>query len=120
VLATGGSDTNRESEILALITRGKSNDDVAALRFVSKNSIKSYIRSAGGALTTASSVGPRAAGPSPDGPDAPQVMVTPTNHTAAANSAEVSSIRVETPTARKAALVDGHAVRVPTRCTSDA
>lgn len=38
--------TNRESEILALITQGKSNDDVAALTFLSKNSIKSYIRSA--------------------------------------------------------------------------
>jgi DNA-binding NarL/FixJ family response regulator len=38
--------TNRESEILALITQGKSNADVAALTFLSKNSIKSYIRSA--------------------------------------------------------------------------
>ncbi|MEO6122512.1 MAG: response regulator transcription factor [Ilumatobacteraceae bacterium] len=38
--------TNRESEILALITQGKSNDDVSALTFLSKNSIKSYIRSA--------------------------------------------------------------------------
>jgi len=38
--------TNRESEILALITQGKSNDEVAALTFLSKNSIKSYIRSA--------------------------------------------------------------------------
>jgi DNA-binding NarL/FixJ family response regulator len=38
--------TNRESEILALITQGKSNEDVAALTFLSKNSIKSYIRSA--------------------------------------------------------------------------
>ena len=38
--------TNRESEILALITQGKSNDDVATLTFLSKNSIKSYIRSA--------------------------------------------------------------------------
>ena len=37
--------TSRESEILALITQGKSNDDVAALTFLSKNSIKSYIRS---------------------------------------------------------------------------
>jgi NarL family two-component system response regulator LiaR len=37
--------TNRESEILALITQGRSNDDVAALTFLSKNSIKSYIRS---------------------------------------------------------------------------
>jgi DNA-binding NarL/FixJ family response regulator len=38
--------TNRESEILALITQGKSNADVAAVTFLSKNSIKSYIRSA--------------------------------------------------------------------------
>ncbi len=38
--------TNRESEILALITQGKSNVDVAKLTFLSKNSIKSYIRSA--------------------------------------------------------------------------
>jgi DNA-binding NarL/FixJ family response regulator len=38
--------TNRESEILALITQGKSNAEVAALTFLSKNSIKMYIRSA--------------------------------------------------------------------------
>lgn len=38
--------THRESEILALITQGKSNADVAALTFLSKNSIKSHIRSA--------------------------------------------------------------------------
>ncbi len=38
--------TNRESEILALITQGKNNADVAALTFLSKNSIKTYIRSA--------------------------------------------------------------------------
>jgi DNA-binding NarL/FixJ family response regulator len=38
--------TNRESEILALITQGKSNIEVADLTFLSKNSIKSYIRSA--------------------------------------------------------------------------
>ena len=38
--------TNRESEILALIIQGKSNDDVTALTFLIKNSIKSYIRSA--------------------------------------------------------------------------
>lgn len=38
--------TNRESEILALITQGKSNAEVAALTYLSKNSIKSYIRSA--------------------------------------------------------------------------
>jgi DNA-binding NarL/FixJ family response regulator len=38
--------TNRESEILALITQGNSNADIAALTFLSQNSIKSYIRSA--------------------------------------------------------------------------
>jgi DNA-binding NarL/FixJ family response regulator len=37
--------TGRESEILALITQGKSNDEVAALTYLSKNSIKAYIRS---------------------------------------------------------------------------
>ncbi len=37
--------TNRESEILALITQGKSNSEVAALTFLSQNSIKTYIRS---------------------------------------------------------------------------
>ena len=38
--------TNRESEILALITQGKRNAEVAALTYLSKNSIKTYIRSA--------------------------------------------------------------------------
>jgi DNA-binding NarL/FixJ family response regulator len=37
--------TERESEILALITQGKSNDEVAATTFLSINSVKSYIRS---------------------------------------------------------------------------
>ena len=37
--------TDRESEILALITQGKSNIEVAAITYFSKNSIKSYIRS---------------------------------------------------------------------------
>jgi DNA-binding NarL/FixJ family response regulator len=37
--------TNRESEILALITQGKRNAEVAALTYLSKNSIKTYIRS---------------------------------------------------------------------------
>jgi DNA-binding NarL/FixJ family response regulator len=36
--------TERESEILALITQGKSNAEVAATTFLSLNSIKSYIR----------------------------------------------------------------------------
>jgi DNA-binding NarL/FixJ family response regulator len=38
--------TNRESEILALITQGKRNAEVAALTYLSTNSIKTYIRSA--------------------------------------------------------------------------
>src|SRR5215207_5306098 len=37
--------TDRESEILALITQGKSNAEVAATTFLSINSVKSYIRS---------------------------------------------------------------------------
>jgi DNA-binding NarL/FixJ family response regulator len=37
--------TERESEILALITQGKSNADVAATTYLSMNSIKSYVRS---------------------------------------------------------------------------
>jgi len=36
--------TERESEILALITQGKSNAEVARLTYLSMNSIKSYIR----------------------------------------------------------------------------
>jgi DNA-binding NarL/FixJ family response regulator len=36
--------TDRESEILALITQGKSNADVATLTYLSPNTIKSYIR----------------------------------------------------------------------------
>jgi DNA-binding NarL/FixJ family response regulator len=38
--------TERESEILALITQGKSNADVARTTFLSPNSVKSYIRAA--------------------------------------------------------------------------
>lgn len=38
--------TDRESEILALITQGRSNAEVAATTFLSPNSVKSYIRSA--------------------------------------------------------------------------
>lgn len=38
--------SERESEILALITQGKSNSEVAALTYLSMNSIKTYIRSA--------------------------------------------------------------------------
>ncbi len=36
--------SDRESEILALITRGKSNAQVAALTYLSPNTVKSYIR----------------------------------------------------------------------------
>src|SRR5664279_488418 len=36
--------TDRESEILALITQGKNNAEVAALTFLSPNTVKSYIR----------------------------------------------------------------------------
>src|SRR6478672_12455576 len=36
--------TDREAEILALITQGKSNADVDALTFLSPNTVKSYIR----------------------------------------------------------------------------
>lgn len=36
--------TDRESEVLALITQGKSNAEVAALTYLSPNTIKSYIR----------------------------------------------------------------------------
>lgn len=38
--------SERESEILALITQGKSNNDIAELVYLSINSVKSYIRSA--------------------------------------------------------------------------
>jgi DNA-binding NarL/FixJ family response regulator len=37
--------TDREAEILALITQGKSNAEIAALTYLSPNTIKSYIRS---------------------------------------------------------------------------
>jgi DNA-binding CsgD family transcriptional regulator len=36
--------TDREAEILALITQGKSNAEVAAVTLLSPNTIKSYIR----------------------------------------------------------------------------
>lgn len=36
--------SDREAEILALITQGKSNDDVARLTYLSPNTVKSYIR----------------------------------------------------------------------------
>ena len=37
--------TDREAEILALITQGKSNEEIRALTYLSINSVKSYIRS---------------------------------------------------------------------------
>jgi DNA-binding NarL/FixJ family response regulator len=37
--------TDRESEVLALITQGKSNAEVARMTYLSPNSVKSYIRS---------------------------------------------------------------------------
>jgi DNA-binding NarL/FixJ family response regulator len=37
--------TDRQSEILALITQGKSNADVAKLTYLSPNTVKTYIRS---------------------------------------------------------------------------
>ena len=36
--------TDREAEVLALITQGKSNTEVAALTYLSPNTVKSYIR----------------------------------------------------------------------------
>ena len=38
--------TDRESEVLALITQGKSNAEVASLTFLSPNTVKSHIRAA--------------------------------------------------------------------------
>ena len=38
--------TERESEIIALITQGKSNAEVASIVYLSINSVKSHIRSA--------------------------------------------------------------------------
>lgn len=38
--------TARESEMLALITQGKNNSEIAALTYLSPNSVKTYIRSA--------------------------------------------------------------------------
>ena len=37
--------TDREAEVLALITQGRSNSEVAALTYLSPNTVKSYIRS---------------------------------------------------------------------------
>jgi DNA-binding CsgD family transcriptional regulator len=43
-LGRGEGLTDREAEILALITQGKSNAEVATLTFLSPNTVKSYIR----------------------------------------------------------------------------
>jgi DNA-binding CsgD family transcriptional regulator len=37
--------TDREAEILALITQGRGNAEIAAMTYLSPNTIKSYIRS---------------------------------------------------------------------------
>jgi DNA-binding NarL/FixJ family response regulator len=41
----GSGLSDRESEVLALITQGKSNAEVAALSYLSINTVKSYVRS---------------------------------------------------------------------------
>ena len=38
--------TPRESEVVALITQGKSNAEIAACTYLSANSVKTYVRSA--------------------------------------------------------------------------
>ena len=38
--------TDREAEVLALITQGKTNIEIAAVMYLSINTVKSYIRSA--------------------------------------------------------------------------
>ena len=38
--------TDREAEVLALVTQGKSNNEIAAVMYLSINTIKTYIRSA--------------------------------------------------------------------------
>ena len=37
--------TDREAELLALITQGRSNSEIAGLSYLSPNTVKSYIRS---------------------------------------------------------------------------
>jgi DNA-binding NarL/FixJ family response regulator len=46
--------TDRESEVLALITQGKSNAEVAALTCLSPNTVKSYIRTTNRKIDVAS------------------------------------------------------------------
>ena len=49
-----------------------------------------------------------------------QVAITPMIHTAVASRTDMSSTSIETPAARRAAFVDGQAIRAPTRWCSDA
>jgi hypothetical protein len=51
---------------------------------------------------------------------AAQVAITPMIHAVAANRTDASSRSIETPTARRAACVEGQAKRGPTRWSSDA
>ena len=44
-----------------------------------------------------------------------QVAITPMIHTAVASRTDMSSMSIETPTARRAAFVEGQAIRAPTR-----
>jgi DNA-binding NarL/FixJ family response regulator len=46
--------TDRESEILALITQGKGNAEVASLTYLGPNTVKSYIRAIYGKIDVAS------------------------------------------------------------------
>jgi hypothetical protein len=48
-----------------------------------------------------------------------QVAITPMIHTTVARRTDMSSTSIETPTARRAAFVDGQAIRGPTRWSSD-
>ena len=44
-----------------------------------------------------------------------QVAITPMIHTVVATRTDMSSRSIETPTARRAAFVEGQAIRAPTR-----
>jgi DNA-binding CsgD family transcriptional regulator len=68
--------TDRESEILALITQGKNNAEAATLTHLSPNTVKSYIRTSPaapkpsyGASTTASHPTTTASNTGAEGPD---------------------------------------------------
>src|SRR5918993_644502 len=49
-----------------------------------------------------------------------QVTTTTVIHTPAPRSVKASSISIDTPVARRATFVDGHAARPPTRCSPPA